>query len=85
MRRSTCHAISTSPSNSCPTIPTCREARGEGWELATDAWGVARAGRGMLITTEARANAAGAAKDMTETTARLDAAREAQADLAGMA
>jgi type VI secretion system secreted protein VgrG len=62
-----------------------QDARGEGWELATDAWGVARAGKGMLITTEARVNAAGAAKDMTETTARLDAAREAQVDLAGMA
>jgi len=59
-----------------------RDARGEGWELATDAWGVARAGKGMLVTTEARANAAGAAKDMTETTSRLTAAQEEQAALA---
>jgi type VI secretion system secreted protein VgrG len=56
-----------------------RDARGEGWEIATDAWGVARAGKGLLITTEARPNAAGAAKNMAETTARLGAAYDEQA------
>lgn len=57
--------------------------RGEGWELASDAWGVARAGRGMLITTEARLNASSHIKDMGETVQRLIAAQElhkAQAD-----
>lgn len=50
------------------------DARGEGWELASDAWGVARAGRGMLITTEARPRAASPAKDMAETIQQLAAA-----------
>jgi type VI secretion system secreted protein VgrG len=53
-----------------------KDERGEGWELATNAWGVARAGMGMLLTTEARDNAAGHAKDMGETVGRLNAARE---------
>lgn len=56
-----------------------RDARGEGWELATNAWGVARAGKGLLVTTEARDNAIGGAKDMAETAARLDTAQEQQA------
>jgi type VI secretion system secreted protein VgrG len=47
------------------------DARGEGWELATDAWGVARAARGMLLTTEARPGAAGTVKNMDETIQRL--------------
>lgn len=56
------------------------DARGEGWELATDAWGVARAARGMLLTTEARPGAAGTVKDMQETAQRLhDAADRHQA------
>jgi type VI secretion system secreted protein VgrG len=62
-----------------------KDARGEGFELRTDGHGAIRAARGMLITTEARANAAGPIKDMGETTARLNAARnehEALADLA---
>ncbi|WP_296953068.1 type VI secretion system Vgr family protein [uncultured Massilia sp.] len=53
-----------------------KDERGEGWELTTNAWGVARAGMGMLLTTEARDNAAGHAKDMGETVGRLNAARE---------
>lgn len=48
-----------------------KDARGEGWELATNAWGVARAGMGMLLTTEARKNAVSHIKDMGETAARL--------------
>ncbi len=48
--------------------------RGQGWELTTNAWGVARAAQGMLITTEARLNAASQAKDMGETLARLQSA-----------
>ena len=53
-----------------------KDARGEGWELATDAWGVARAARGMLVTTEARPGAGGAIKDMDETAQRLHDAAE---------
>lgn len=61
------------------------DARGEGWELATNAWGVARANRGMLITTEPRPNAAGQAKALSETVLRLNAAQQRQDDLAKLA
>ncbi|MFZ3285666.1 MAG: type VI secretion system tip protein VgrG, partial [Telluria sp.] len=53
-----------------------KDERGEGWELATDAWGVARAGQGMLLTTEARPNAASHIKSMDETIQRLAAAHD---------
>ncbi|WP_321964445.1 type VI secretion system Vgr family protein [Paraburkholderia sp. J7] len=49
-------------------------ARGEGFELATEAAGVLRANRGMLVTTEARAGASAHAKDLAETVGRLDTA-----------
>jgi type VI secretion system secreted protein VgrG len=62
-----------------------KDARGEGWEIATNAWGVARAGKGMLITTEARQNATGNAKEMGETVQRLTAAREMQEGQAELA
>jgi type VI secretion system secreted protein VgrG len=61
------------------------DARGEGWEIATDAWGVARAGKGMLITTEARPNATCHTKEMSETVQRLTAARGIQESQAEMA
>jgi type VI secretion system secreted protein VgrG len=61
------------------------DARGEGWELATNAWGVARANRGMLITTEARPNAAGQARAMSETVLRLNSAQQRHEDLAKLA
>ncbi|MDN7701566.1 type VI secretion system Vgr family protein [Burkholderia semiarida] len=51
-------------------------ARGTGWELATDSWGVLRANRGMLVTTETRAGATAAAKDMSETVDRLGKAQQ---------
>jgi type VI secretion system secreted protein VgrG len=65
-----------------------KDERGEGWELATNAWGVLRAGKGMLVTTEARSNAKSHAKDMGETVTRLNTARQehgAQARLAEQA
>jgi type VI secretion system secreted protein VgrG len=62
-----------------------KDGRGEGWELATDAWGVARAARGMLITTEARQKAASHIKDMGETAQRLAAAAQIHEQLASMA
>jgi len=52
-----------------------KDARGEGWELATNAWGVARAGKGILITTDPRDNASSYTKDMDETVERLTVAR----------
>ncbi|MCC8393089.1 type VI secretion system tip protein VgrG, partial [Paraburkholderia sp. MMS20-SJTR3] len=62
-----------------------QQARGIGWELATHAWGVARANRGMLITTESRDGANAPAKDMGETVARLTQARDIHEGLAGLA
>ena len=52
------------------------DKRGEGYELATGAWGVLRAGKGMLITTDARAKAASHIKDLSESMSRLTNARD---------
>ena len=62
-----------------------KDGRGEGWELATDAWGVARAGKGMLITTEARPRAGSHIKDMDETIRQLAAAHDQHELLAAAA
>jgi type VI secretion system secreted protein VgrG len=62
-----------------------KEARGEGWELATNSVGVARANQGMLITTEARPNAVSHMKDMEETIQRLSTAAALQDQLTEMA
>jgi len=62
-----------------------QDERGEGWEIATDAWGVARAGQGMLITTEARPNASSHVKDMGESIQRLVSAQERQKNHADVA
>ncbi|WP_423382951.1 type VI secretion system Vgr family protein [Burkholderia sp. LMG 32019] len=62
-----------------------KEARGIGWELATDAHGVLRANRGMLVTTETRAGASAPAKAMGETVQRLTQAREQHEDLSRLA
>jgi type VI secretion system secreted protein VgrG len=59
-----------------------KDARGEGWEIATNAWGVARAGKGMLLTTEARNNAVLHCKHMGETVERLSAAGNIHENLA---
>ena len=53
-----------------------KDARGEGWELRTDGHGVARAAKGLLITTEARPGAHGPIKGIGETSQRLTAAAE---------
>lgn len=62
-----------------------KDARGEGWELRTDGHGVARAAKGMLITTEARPVACGPIKDMGETSRRLALAAELHRSLAEVA
>ncbi|GGC19570.1 DUF2345 domain-containing protein [Pseudoduganella buxea] len=62
-----------------------KDARGEGWELRTDGHGVARAAKGLLITTEARQAARGPIKDMDETTRRLALAAEQHQLLAEIA
>jgi len=59
-----------------------KDARGEGWELRTDGHGVARAAQGMLITTEARPNAAFHIKDLGETVERLSIAGDIHENLA---
>jgi len=61
------------------------EARGEGFELATEAHGVVRANRGMFVTTETRAGALSPVKDMGETVARLTQARVQHEDMAQLA
>ncbi|MBC7700399.1 type VI secretion system Vgr family protein, partial [Aquabacterium sp.] len=65
-----------------------QDARGEGIELRTDGHAVVRAQQGLLLTTEARPNAAGHVKDLGETVARLNAARnqhEGQSEAAHVA
>ncbi len=62
-----------------------KDARGEGWELRTDGHGVARAAKGLLITTEARQTARGPIKDMDETARRLMLATEQHQLLAEIA
>lgn len=62
-----------------------KDFRGEGWELATDGWGAARAGRGMLMTTDARVNVGSHIKDMSEAIQRLSSATGLHKSLAEMA
>lgn len=62
-----------------------KDARGEGFELRTDAHGVVRAGDGLLVTTEIRPNAAGHAKALAESAARLAAAQDQHAQLSDAA
>ena len=62
-----------------------QDARGKGFELRTDFWGVVRAAWGLLITTEARPNAEGHSKDMGETVARLTQARDLHESLSELA
>ncbi|SFP40832.1 type VI secretion system secreted protein VgrG [Variovorax sp. OK605] len=62
-----------------------KDPRGEGFELRTDGHGVLRAQDGLLITTEARPEAARHAKDMGETVQRLTQAREQIEGLAAAA
>lgn len=64
--------------------------RGEGFELATQGWGMLRAGEGLLVSTTARAGATSTQLDVAESVGQLkaaeqtaqrlsDAARQAQA------
>ena len=49
------------------------QPRGEGFELRTDAWGAIRAGQGMLISTDGKANATSTHLDSIEATRQLEA------------
>lgn len=62
-----------------------QDERGEGWELRTDGHGALRAARGMLVTTEARPDAASHIKDLNETARRLATAGELHRTLANEA
>lgn len=50
--------------------------RGKGFELATDAWNILRAKRGLFVSTASRPQAASTQLDTTEAQARLKAADE---------
>ena len=53
-----------------------KDARGEGFELATGAHGALRAAKGLLVSTEERPKAQAHTTDMAETVARLTEARD---------
>ncbi|MEC5159134.1 MULTISPECIES: type VI secretion system Vgr family protein [unclassified Janthinobacterium] len=53
-----------------------QDARGEGWELRSDGNGALRSGKGMLISTEARAGAQSHITDIGEPLRRLTTARD---------
>ncbi|CAH2903226.1 MAG: VgrG protein [uncultured Paraburkholderia sp.] len=59
-----------------------QDARGEGFELRSDRWGVLRASMGLLFTSWGRSGATGKVKDMDETHARLTEARSIHEELA---
>lgn len=62
-----------------------QDARGQGFELRTDAHGAIRAQDGLLISTEARTAAQAHITDMGETTARLTQAKEQHETLGDLA
>ncbi|WPH16172.1 type VI secretion system Vgr family protein [Variovorax paradoxus] len=62
-----------------------KDLRGQGFELRTDGHGAIRAARGLLVSTEARANAQGHITDMRETVARLTEGRDLHESLAQVA
>jgi type VI secretion system secreted protein VgrG len=53
-----------------------KDFRGQGFELRTDGHGAIRSEKGLLITTQAREQAANHITDMAETTDRLDEAQD---------
>lgn len=61
------------------------EARGKGFDLRTDDWGVMRALKGLFVTTDGQPGGAGHAKDAKEAIGRLTRARELQESLSGLA
>ncbi|RQS02350.1 type VI secretion system Vgr family protein, partial [Burkholderia sp. Bp8998] len=61
------------------------DARGKGFDLRTDDWGVVRALRGLLVSTDGHSGGPGHAKDAKEAVGRLTQARELQESLTGLA
>ncbi|WP_039784509.1 type VI secretion system Vgr family protein [Herbaspirillum huttiense] len=62
-----------------------QDARGEGFELRTDAHGVVRAAQGLLLTSEPRPKARGHITDLAETVGRLAQAQGTVASLSKLA
>ncbi|MCI1015601.1 type VI secretion system tip protein VgrG [Herbaspirillum sp. C7C2] len=62
-----------------------RDARGQGFELRSDAHGVIRAAQGLLLTSEARPKAHGHVTGLGETVARLTQARSTVESLSRLA
>ncbi|KAB0643121.1 type VI secretion system Vgr family protein [Burkholderia latens] len=61
------------------------EARGKGFDLRTDDWGVMRALKGLFVTTDGQSGGAGHAKDAKEAVGRLARARDLQESLSALA
>ncbi|KVA16886.1 type IV secretion protein Rhs [Burkholderia ubonensis] len=61
------------------------DARGKGFDLRTDDWGVVRALKGLFVTTDGQPGGAGHAKDVREAVGRLTQAQALQASLCGLA
>ncbi|HHL4081653.1 type VI secretion system Vgr family protein [Burkholderia sola] len=61
------------------------DARGRGFDLRTDDWGVMRALKGLFVTTDGQADGAGHAKDAKEAIGRLTAALDLQESLSSLA
>ncbi|MBN3772430.1 type VI secretion system Vgr family protein [Burkholderia sp. Se-20378] len=61
------------------------DARGKGFDLRTDDWGVVRALKGLLVSTDGQPGGPGHAKDAKEAIGRLTRARELQESLTGLA
>ncbi|WP_242538661.1 type VI secretion system Vgr family protein [Trinickia acidisoli] len=62
-----------------------QDARGEGFELRTDAVGAIRSGKGMLVSTEARASGKSHIADVSEPASRLANAQELHDELGKLA
>ncbi|MFP3501511.1 type VI secretion system Vgr family protein [Burkholderia sp. SIMBA_062] len=61
------------------------DARGKGFDLRTDEWGVMRALKGLFMLTDGQPGGPGHAKDAREAIGRLTRARELQEGLTGLA
>ncbi|RBB31316.1 type VI secretion system tip protein VgrG, partial [Burkholderia reimsis] len=61
------------------------DARGKGFDLRTDDWGVVRALKGLFVLTDGQPGGPGHAKDAKEAVGRLTRARELQESLSGLA
>jgi len=61
------------------------DARGRGFDLRTDDWGVVRALKGLFVLTDGQPGGSGHAKDAKEAVGRLTRARELQESLTDLA